>query len=149
MMNEKKPSKNVKEIMDKCSSRSLFITGALYTLYITGGIAFLSFPVLVYAIMRMKEPWLPIFVPFIDYDTQKGFIVTSIYHYVVIYTASVGLGYCDALFFNLAFNVSTMAGLQCNQLSMLNEELTNVKLRKSINRIRLVNFFLMNQEMQK
>lgn len=149
MVNEHNPSKGVKDIMEKCSKRNFVITGVLYTLYIIGATSFLLYPIFMFVIFQMKEPWLPIFVPGIDYNTRAGFVVTSIYHYVVLYMAGIVYGFWDSLFSNLVFNVLTMAKLQCNQLLTLNEEVSNAKTRKSMIQLRLTNFFLMNKEMQK
>lgn len=149
MVNEKKPSKKIKNIMDECSSHNFFITGALYSLYIFCAIMFLLYPLLVFAMFRMKEPWLPVFIPGVDFNTKEGFIITSIYHYILLYMAGVGFGYIDALFFNLVFNVLTMSELQFNQLSTLNEELAAAKPSELMIRTRLSNFFLMNMEMEK
>lgn len=135
--------------MDECSTGNLFITAALFMLYIFCVIIFLLSPVLIFAIFHMREPWLPLYVPGIDINTKEGFVVTSIYHYVVLYMAAIGFSFCDALFFNLVINVFTMSKLQCNQLSILNEELSHAKPRESLIRARLANFFLMNQEMEK
>lgn len=82
-------------------------------------------------------------------NTENGYMITSIYHYIVIYTAVVGMGFCDALCFNLVFNVLTMSGLQRKQLQELNDELNNpTKESDLIMPIRLVNFFKMHQEME-
>lgn len=97
----------------------------------------------------MKEPYLPLFVPGLDINTREGFIATSIYHCCVLYMAGVGFGFCDALFFNLVFNIYTMSELQGNQLSMLDEEMSEAKPSESKIRLRLTNFFLMHQEMEK
>lgn len=149
MANEKKPSKNIKNIMDECSSHNFFITGALYALYILCAMMFLLYPILVFALFQMKEPWLPVFIPGVDFNTKEGFVITAIYHYIILYVAGVGFGFVDAMFFNLVFNVLIMSELQCNQLSTLNEELTGAKPSESMIRSRLSNFFLMNMEMEK
>lgn len=149
VINEKKPSKNIKDIMDECSLYNLLITTALYSLYLICVVIFFLFPVLVFAIFHTKEPWLPLFLPGIDFDTKKGFVTTSIYHYVILYLSGVGFGFIDALFFNLVFNVLTMSRLQCNQLSTLDVEITAAKPRESKIYSRLRNVFVMNLEMEK
>lgn len=149
VVNEKKPPKKIRDIMEECSIQHLFITAALYLLYLFCAIVFLLYPVLLFMIFHKKEPWLPLFVPGIDFNTKKGFTATSIYHYIILYLAGVGFGFVDALFFNVVFNVFTMSKLQCNQLSVLDDEITAVKPHELNLRTRLANFFSMNLEMEK
>lgn len=148
--NIKEPSsREIESTMDENSSHALNITGTLFVLYLLCAIGFYISPVLVFALFQMEEPLLPIYIPFADVTTREGYMVTSIYHYVIIYIACVCLAFIDALFFNLVFNVLTMAELQCNQQSKLNDELGIKEFPVSAIRIRLVNFFKMNQEMEK
>lgn len=149
MVNEKKPSKRIRAIMDECSSYKMYTTAALYTLYILCAIIFLLYPMLVFAIFQVEEPWLPMFIPGIDYNTNGGLVVTSIYHCVVLFLSGVGFGFVDALFFNLVFEVFTMSKLQCNQLLVLNEEVAKAKPCQSAIRTRMKNLFVMNLEMEK
>lgn len=149
MVNEKKPPKKIRDIMEESSLQHLFITAALCFLYLFCVIMFVLCPVLLFMVFQTKEPCLPLFVPGIDFNTKKGFTATSCYHFVVLYLAGVGFGFVDALFFNLVFNVFTMSKLQCNQLSVLDDELTAAKPHGLNIRTRLANFFLMNLEMER
>lgn len=134
--------------MDENSSHAISITGGLLGLYTFGGIGFYMTPVLILVIFGVKEPWMPVFIPGIDINTEEGYIITSIYHYIVIYIACLGLGFSDGLFCNLIFNVLTMTGLQCNQFSQLNGELSVPKPRILIIRTRMQNLFKMYQEIE-
>lgn len=145
----KKPSREIQTTMHEYSSHVLNITGVLFGLYILCGIGFYAYPVLVLTFFAMKEPCLPIYIPFTDINTKEGYVITSVYHYIIIYIATVGLGFCDGLFFNLVFNVLTMSELQCIQQKKLNEELDVPKFPTTAIRTRLVNFFKMNHEMEK
>ncbi|XP_055296843.1 odorant receptor 67d-like [Sitodiplosis mosellana] len=149
VVNEKKPSKRIRDIMDECSLHNFLITVALLSLYFLCVIIFLLFPVLMFAIFQMKEPWLPLYLLGIDFNTKEGFVVTSIYHCVVLYMTGIGFGFNDALFSNLVFNVFIMSKLQCNQLSTLDDELNADRPHELKIRTRLANFFLMNLEMEK
>lgn len=147
--NIKKPSIEIKRTMDDCSTGIIGITAALFGLYILCAIIFATYPLLVFAFFTMKEPILPVFIPFVDWNTKEGFIITSIYHLLLLYMAGVGIGFVDALFANLVFNVLTMSELQSNQLAKLNEELTKRKCHALTVQMCLVNMFKMNQEMEK
>lgn len=118
-------------------------------LYSICGVAFLCYPLLVFVIFHMEEPTLPVFIPFVDANTRIGYIITSCFHYSILYLASIGFGFVDSLFFNLVFNILTMSQLQCNQLSKLNEDLDNIKQSGSLIRRRLTNIISMHQEMEK
>lgn len=135
--------------MDECSSHGVTITGALFGLYSVSGVVFICFPFLVFALFNMKEPTLPVFIPFVDIDTRHGYIITSCDHYILIFMACVGFGFVDTLFVNLVFNILTMSQLQSHQLTTINEELDDVKQSKTMIRIRMMNFFTMHQEMEK
>lgn len=147
--NEKKPPIQNKETMDECSSYGVAITGALYGLYTVSGVVFICFPFLVFALFNMKEPTLPVFIPFVDFNTRHGYIISSCDHYILIFMACVGFGFVDTLFVNLVFNILTMSQLQCHQLKRINEELDDIKQSKTMIRIRMINFFTMHQEMEK
>ncbi|XP_031627139.1 putative odorant receptor 83c [Contarinia nasturtii] len=147
--NDTKVPPKTRNIMEECSTYNLFTTATLYVMYLFCVFIFYLYPVIAYAVFEMKEPWLPLFVPGLDINTKEGFVATSIYHCVVLYLAGVGFGFCDSLFFNLVFNIYTMSELQGNQLAMLDEEMSAVKPSESMIRVRLTNFFLMHQEMEK
>lgn len=148
-VNEKKPSKKVRDVLDECSFNHFLITGALYASYLFCVMVYLMYPILAFTMFQMKEPWVHVFVPGIDFNTKEGFVIYSIYHLVVLYMAGLVFGFYDALSFNLIFNVFTMSELQSNQLSLLGEELSKVKPPKPIICSRLSNFFLMILEMEK
>lgn len=148
-MNEKKPSLKTKETMNEYSVQVYNFTGALFGLYALCAVGFFLYPVMAFAIFHMSEPCLPIFIPGVDINTKKGYTVTSIYHYLVLLVATLGLAFIDALFLNLVFNMLTMSELQCNQLSKLNEEMDNAKEHATSIRFRLINFFKMHQEMER
>lgn len=145
----KKPSSETQSTMNEYSSHAFIITKVLFVLYLLCLFAFYAYPVIIYTFFSMKEPMLPINIPFVDMNTKEGFMITSVYHVVIVYIASIGLGFCDALFLNLVFNVLTMAELQVIQQQKLNEELDIPKFPASAVQIRLRNFFIMNQEMEK
>lgn len=145
----KKPSIEIHSAMDEYSFHALGLTGLLFILYILCGIGYTLFPVLMLLIFATKEPVLPIFIPFVDFDTKEGCIITSIYHGILLYVACAGLCFADSLFTNLVINVMTMTELQCNQLAKLNDELAEPKHRILAIQFRLVNIFKMNQEMEK
>lgn len=118
-------------------------------LYSLCGVAFLCYPLLVFVIFHMEEPTLPVFIPFVDANTRIGYIITSCFHYSILYLASIGFGFVDSLFFNLVFNILTMSQLQCNQLSKLNEDLDTIKQSGSVIQRRMTNIITMHQEMEK
>lgn len=139
----------IHDTLDACSTHLFYLTGALFTLYSFCGIEFCIYPLIIFKFSATKEPILPVLMPFVDINTPDGYTITTIYHCMVLFMASVGLAFCDAVFFNLVSNVLTMSKLQCNQFSILNEELTQPKPSNAIIKIRLMNLFKMNQEMQK
>lgn len=135
--------------MDEYSTYLILISATLIAMYLLCVMVFLLYPVLAYTIFQIEEPWLPVFVLGLDINTKAGFVTTSIYHLVVIYLSGAGFSFVDGLFFNVVFNILIMSKLQCNQLLTLNEELDTAQPSKLMIRIRLANFFLMNQEMEK
>lgn len=145
----RKSSIEIQRTMDACSTGSIGITGALFGLYILCMTIFATYPIVMFAIFSIKEPTLPVFIPFVDWNTKEGYIITSSYHILIMYVGSLGIGFVDALFSNLVFNVLTMSELQSNQLARLNEEMTKPKCRASAIQQRLVNMFKMHQEMEK
>lgn len=135
--------------MDEYSSHAFNITRVLFVLYLLCGIGFYVSPLIVFAIFQIKEPWLPIYIPFADVTTKEGYMITTCYHHIVIYIAVIGLAFCDALFFNFIFNILTISELQCNQQSKLNEDLSVPKFSIPDVRARMVNFCKMYHEMEK
>lgn len=145
--NEKTLSRQ--DIIEEFSSYIYRITGALLLLYVLCGVVFYTAPIVIYIIFQTKEPWLPNFIPGIDFNTRDGFIVTSIFHCLVIYMATVGFGFIDSLFINLVLNMLPIAKLQCNELLCLNEDMRAKKPNAAKIQVRLFNFFVQNKEMQK
>lgn len=149
LVNAKKSSTEIHSILDECITHLHYLTGALFALYLFCGIEFCFYPVIVFTFTQAVEPVLPVYIPFIDFDTTNGYTTTTIYHCVLLFLASCGFAFSDGLFFNLVFNVFTMSKLQCNELNILNDELTQAKPSIILIKTRLVNLFKMNQEMQK
>lgn len=147
-VNAKKTSIEIHSTLDECMTHLHYLTGALFALYLFCGIEFCCYPVIVFIFTRTVEPVLPVYIPFIDIDTTDGYVTTTVYHCMLLFVASCGFAFSDGLFFNLVFNVFTMSKLQCNQLNILNEELSQAKPSIISIKIRLVNLFKMNQEMQ-
>lgn len=148
-VNDAKPTKDIHDTLDKCSTHLFYLTAALFALYSFCGLEFFISAMIITKLSGQDEPILPIYIPFIDFNTPDGHFITTMYHCVVIFLASIGLAFIDALFFNLVFNILTMSKLQCNQLAILNDELAQPKPPTTLITIRLINIFKMNQEMQK
>lgn len=147
-VNAKKPLKEIHSTLDECSTHLFYLTGSLFALYLFCAIEFCIYPVIVFVFTHTIEPALPVFIPFVDANTTDGYIITTTYHCLLLFIASVGLAFCDALFFNLVFNILTMSKLQCNQFTSLNKELEQPKQPIASITIRLINLFKMNQEME-
>lgn len=148
-MNESKPTTRTRSTMNKYATHVYNVTATIFVLYGLCAFIFIAYPVLMFFIFQTVEPCLPIFVPGIDFNTKYGYIITSIYHYVVIFMGLIGLWYCDSIFLNLVFNIMMMSELQTNQLSMINDDLNSNDKNDPTIRMRLSNFFSMHQEMEK
>lgn len=144
-----KTSMDILSTLNECMQQLYYLTGALITLYLLCAIEFCAYPVIVFTSTSTIVPLLPVNIPFVDIDTTDGYMITTVYHIVVLFVASLGLAFIDGLFFNLIFNVLTITKLQCNQFQILNEELEEAKPPIALIKIRLVNLFKMNQEMQR
>lgn len=134
--------------LDKCVTQLFYLTGALFILYLFCSIEFCMYPVIVFTFTGIIEPVLPVHIPFVDIYTTDGYMISTVYHCISLFIAGVGLAFCDALFFNLVFNVLTMSELQSNQFAILNEEIGQAIPSIVLVKTRLVNLFKMNQEMQ-
>lgn len=118
-----KSSKDNSQILEMCSLNAFRITKALTILYSLCGIMFGASPIILHLIFGTIEPAVPIFLPKVDISTTIGFVTTWIYHVYILFTASIGFIFCDALYGNLVLHVSMMSGLITNQWNVINEQM--------------------------
>lgn len=137
------------QILQKFSSHIMHIIRGLILLYFISGLVLALFPIGLFIIFGSNEPWLPFYIPGIDFNTDNGFIVTSILHLIFIFVGIVGFSFCDSVFIALVLNVLPLSELQCDQVLKWNVDLNKKKPRMGKIYGRMRNFVMMNQEMQK
>lgn len=147
--NDVKPSINNEKILIKNSELGLHLTGGLLILYMLCAIGFITIPMLIFVLFHIREPTLPFLVPFIDHTTRNGSLITSTYHWLIVFTAVSGLGFCDALFSNLVFSMTTMSQLISNDLHHISTKLQNGIFNLNTVRVQLKNTYLMHSEVQR
>lgn len=147
--NVTKPSKSNEKTLNEYSMHNLNLTGFLFILYAICAVVFVCVPILVLLIFHVNEPTLPIFVPFVDYHTRTGGFITTTYHYLFIFTAINGMGFCDSLFSNLIFSLIQMSELISNDLTFIGQKLKNPVQNVQSIRVQLKNTYLMYSEVQR
>lgn len=141
-----KTSKSNHETLEECTQHSYYSSVSLFVLYMLCGVFFCFYPVIAYMIFRITEPALPIYLPAIDFYTKSGYIITTTYHFYMVIIAVLGLAFCDALFINLVYNLTTMAGLLVNQLNELDRKLVKRSTTEVGVKAQLRNIFIMHFE---
>lgn len=113
--------------MQTFSILMLRITKCMFIVYLGTGICFSMFPLLFYLFLGYIEPALPIFIPFIDFQSTTGFTIHTVYHTTLLFCASLGFSFTDALILNLVLCMLLLADLIRNRLKSLSADLKEKK----------------------
>lgn len=75
--------------MKKLLVITLKIVKLISVVYLFGGISLYFTPVVIYFIFNIKLLLLEFKIPFIDYTTNQGYFIHSIYHFILITIGSI------------------------------------------------------------
>lgn len=115
-------------------------------LYACAGMFYLVNPLYSYFWLNEIVPVMPIFMPFIDENTQTGFVQLTIIHLVFITTSVIGSGASDFMFILLIFNMIFLARILTDNANELNAILRKDKVDRRVAKAKLVNILLMHRE---
>lgn len=132
--------------MEICAVYSLRIFRAISTLYLLCAIVFNIWPMLQYVWSKEIYAPLPGRIPFVDYDTRRGFIILYAFQSIMNIMAALGIAFADSMFAIFTLNILTFSGLFAIQSKQLNEMLLNSKQKIGCIRIKFRNVILMHQE---
>lgn len=122
IQNEKATGEYI-DTLEICSSRVLLVTKILSTLYSMCFVVFCGWPVISYVVFGRVEAAVPICLPFLDINTNFGFMVNATYHTYILILATCGLIFCDLTYVGLVFHVQMMSGLFAKHWAFISERL--------------------------
>lgn len=130
-----------------CSSNVFRITQALSILYFMCGATFIGWPIISYVLFGKMEPSCPIFLPWVNFDTNIGFVINWIYHIYMLTLATFGFIFCDALYADSVFHVHMMSNLIAKHWNFLNIQMKERNLTDLEVKLLFRNLCYMHQEM--
>lgn len=117
-----------------------------FSLYTLAGMFYLLNPLYSYFWLDKIVPLIPIYMPFIDENTQIGFVVLTLMHLQFMILTLVASAAVDFMFIILIFNMLFLAKLFTNDVDELNDTLREEKVDKVVAKAKLLNILLMHQE---
>lgn len=91
-------------------------------------------------------PIMPVYMPFIDENTQIGFVELTIIHLEFIVATVIGSAAVDFMFIMLIFNILFLARVLTDNADELNAILRKDKVDRHVAKAKLVNILLMHRE---
>lgn len=128
-----------------------FFTEILFIAMVVGyyacGLCFLSYPIIMFLANGELFPVFPMFLPFVNENTNIGYTILTIYHIIFVIMPMAGLAGVE--FFIAVFMISSLlfAKLITLDAQQINIELSAEKSEKMKIKYRLRNILLMHKEM--
>lgn len=85
------------------------------------GMVFILNPIFSYVWLHEMKPMLPVFMPFIDENTQSGFIQLTLIHTIFIVTGVIGTASVDFLVFMTVLNIPIFSTIFNDNVQELND----------------------------
>lgn len=117
-----------------------------FALHACAAIFYLLNPLYSYFWLNKIVPIIPVYIPFIDENTQIGFVELTIIHLEFIVLTLIGSGAVDFMFILLIFNMLFLARILADNADELNAILRKDKVDRRVAKAKLVNILLMHRE---
>lgn len=130
-----------------CSLASELIFKLCGFLYFSFSLTYAVYPVYMYFFQNEVVSALQTFLPGVDETTTEGFIVTVMYHMILIILGSIGFAASDLLITLIIINTPIMAASIEDEINQLNDMLRKKNNDSLAIKYKLRNIFLMHQDM--
>lgn len=134
------------EMLDRYLTYTEYLFKVGIALYFFASTGYFVYPFYRYKVYNEIIPILPNYLPYVDENTNTGFIILTIFHLNLIVLGALGTACSDLSFTMVIVNVPVLGNIFTDNIKDLNDILKEKRPNLPMMKARLLNIFLQHRE---